>query len=260
MIDKVILDIAGSDDYTDYLFMTAALTNSRVIPLIDPSAEELRRQSDGNTFIFKCHNSRKELEKGDRTVNADQYSHTILVLSRIYLDDGGGIDSGNAEIVRSLIQKAVTDVLESAENLKEIYRLHFPTFWAGRERIYGNPRFFYARTGIFNRQIYKDVPLGVMLKAIEGAPDLFRPETLGGCRCKERPILIDYEYDPVTLDECTMHTWCPTCRSRRGFKVRNFDLERACSAFIGRIHNEYDNGQGFSTLSLFDVLDALASS
>lgn len=48
MIDKVILDIAHSDDYTDYLFMTAALTNSRVIPLIDPSAEELRRQSDGN--------------------------------------------------------------------------------------------------------------------------------------------------------------------------------------------------------------------
>lgn len=47
MIDKVILDIAHSDDYTDYLFMTAALTNSRVIPLIDPSAEELRRQSDG---------------------------------------------------------------------------------------------------------------------------------------------------------------------------------------------------------------------
>ena len=57
MIDKVILDIAHSDDYTDYLFMTAALTNSRVIPLIDPSAEELRRQSDGNAFIFKCRNS-----------------------------------------------------------------------------------------------------------------------------------------------------------------------------------------------------------
>lgn len=82
MIDKVILDIAHSDDYTDYLFMTAALTNSRVIPLIDPSAEELRRQSDGNAFIFKCRNSRKALESGDGTVRADQYSHTILVLSR----------------------------------------------------------------------------------------------------------------------------------------------------------------------------------
>lgn len=44
--------------------MTAALTNSRVIPLIDPSAEELRRQSDGNAFIFKCRNSRKALESG----------------------------------------------------------------------------------------------------------------------------------------------------------------------------------------------------
>lgn len=127
MIDKVILDIAHSDDYTDYLFMTAALTNSRVIPLIDPSAEELRRQSDGNAFIFKCRNSRKALESGDVTVRADQYSHTILVLSRIYLDDDGEIDAGNAEIVRSLIQKAATDVLESAENLKEVYRLHFPT-------------------------------------------------------------------------------------------------------------------------------------
>lgn len=115
MIDKVILDIAHSDDYTDYLFMTAALTNSRVIPLIDPSAEELRRQSDGNAFIFKCRNSRKALESGDGTVRADQYSHTILVLSRIYLDDDGEIDAGNAEIVRSLIQKAATDVLESAE-------------------------------------------------------------------------------------------------------------------------------------------------
>lgn len=259
MIDKVILDIAHSDDYTDYLFMTAALTNSRVIPLIDPSAEELRRQSDGNAFIFKCRNSRKALESGDVTVRADQYSHTILVLSRIYLDDDGEIDAGNAEIVRSLIQKAAIDVLESAENLKEVYRLHLPTFWAERERIYGNPRFFYARTGIFNRQIYKEVPLGVIIKAIEEAPDLFRSGSIGGCHCKERPILIDYEYDYAALDECVLHTWCPTCRSRRGFKVRNFDLERACSAFIGRIHNEYDKGQGFSTLSLFDVLDALSS-
>ncbi len=260
MIDKVILDIAHSDDYTDYLFMTAALTNSRVIPLIDPSAEELRMQGGGNTFIFKCHNSRKPLEDGDRTVRADQYSHTILVLSRIYLDDDGEIYASNAEIVRSLIQKAATDVLESAENLKEVYRLHFPTFWAERERIYGNPRFFHARTGIFNRQIYKEVPLGVMLKAIEEAPDLFRPVSVGGCHCKERPLLIDYEYDAVALDECALHTWCPTCRSRRCFKVRNFDLERTSSAFIGRIYNEYDNVQEFSTLSLFDVLDALVSS
>lgn len=40
MIDNVILDIAGSDDYTDYLFMTAALTNSRVAPLLNPTEEE----------------------------------------------------------------------------------------------------------------------------------------------------------------------------------------------------------------------------
>ena len=131
MIDKVILDIAHSDDYTDYLFVTAALTNSRVIPLIDPSAEELRRQSDGNAFIFKCRNSRKALESGDVTVRADQYSHTILVLSRIYLDDDGEIDAGNAEIVRSLIQKAATDVLESAENLKEVYRLGYTSRRSG---------------------------------------------------------------------------------------------------------------------------------
>ena len=57
--------------------------------------------------------------------------HTILVLSRIYLDDDGEIDAGNAEIVRSLIQKAATDVLESAENLKEVYRLGYTSRRSG---------------------------------------------------------------------------------------------------------------------------------
>ena len=64
MIDTVILDIAGSDDYTDYLFMTVALTNSRVAPLLNPTEEELRRMRNDNSFVFKCRNSRKELAAG----------------------------------------------------------------------------------------------------------------------------------------------------------------------------------------------------
>jgi hypothetical protein len=32
MTDKIILYIQHSDDYTDYLLMTAGLTNKRIIP------------------------------------------------------------------------------------------------------------------------------------------------------------------------------------------------------------------------------------
>lgn len=259
MIDNVILDIAGSDDYTDYLFMTAALTNSRVAPLLNPTEEELRRMRNGNSFVFKCRNSRKELAAGDRTVAVDEYSHTIVVLSRIYLDDEGNISIADAEIVRDLIRKAVTGALESSWNLKEVYRFHFPTFWAARERIYANPRFFYARTGMLSTSTFREIPLGVALKAIERAPDLFIPTSFGGCRCKEGAILVDYEYAVSCAEDWTMHTWCPDCGARREFKVRNFDLEKSCSSFLAGVEREFDNGVGVSGLGLFEVIDALAS-
>lgn len=155
--------MTGSDDYTDYLFMTAALTNSRVAPLLNPSEEELRRLRNGNSFVFKCRNSRKELAAGDRTV--DEYSHTI-----------------------------------------------------------------------------------VALKAIERAPDLFRPTSFGGCRCKEGAILVDYEYAVSCAEDWTMHTWCPDCGARREFKVRNFDLEKSCSSFLAGVEREFDKGVGAAAL------------
>lgn len=257
MIDNVILDIAHSDDYTDYLFMTAALTNSRVIPLLDPSSEEIRRRRNGNTFIFKCRSSRKALATGDRTIKVDEYSHTILVMSRIYLDDEGNINTSNAEIIRDLIREAAEGVLVTSENLRAIYRFHFPTFWAARERVYANPRFFYARTGIFNIVTLSYVPLGVMLKAIETAPDLFRPVSFGGCRCKDGALLIDYERKINYGEEWTMFTWCPHCGARREFTVQYFDQEKACSSYIGRLDKEFDKGQGFSGFGLFDVFDEL---
>lgn len=94
---------------------------------------------------------------GDRTVAVDEYSHTIVVLLRIYLDDEGNISTADAEIVRDLIRKTVTGVLESSWNLKEVYRFHFPTFWAARERIYANPRFFYARTGMLGTSTFREI-------------------------------------------------------------------------------------------------------
>ena len=38
MTDIIILNIQHSDDYTDYLLMTAGLTNNRIIPLVNPSS------------------------------------------------------------------------------------------------------------------------------------------------------------------------------------------------------------------------------
>ena len=57
MIERIILDIKHGDDYTDYLFHTAALKNKRVIPMLNPSPEELEAVKDEDMIIYHCHST-----------------------------------------------------------------------------------------------------------------------------------------------------------------------------------------------------------
>ena len=147
MIDRIILNIPHSDDYTDYLFMTAALTNRRVIPLMNPDREEIRKKSDINTLVLRCINAHQEPKAGDRSVTVDTLNKSIRVLSKVYLDEDGTIDYSNAEMVRALIQEALLNILTEPRNLIEAFRLHFPLLWMKRQRIYDDPKLFFAPSG-----------------------------------------------------------------------------------------------------------------
>ncbi len=261
MIDKIILDIHHSDDYTDYLFMTAALTNRRVVPLVGADLDTIRKQSDRHTLTLHCHNSRKELRAGERTVTVDTLTQSIRVLSRIYLDDDGAIEYSQAEIVRSLIQDAVENILFSPRNLNELYRQYFPLFWANRQRIYDNPQLFFASTGRYAYRIDEYMPLGAVLKAMEEEEGTFRLKLGGGCNCMEKPFLVDYssEYEQGSGHIWTLYTWCPACHAKREIKAEYFQRSTECDLAVERARARYDKGQGVSKLTLFDVLDALRS-
>ena len=126
MVDKVILDIHHSDDYTDYLLMTAGLTNKRIIPMLNPSTPQVKAASDNHTLILKCYNNRKELSSWDSPVDADTNYGSLRILSRFYLDDDGYINAANAEMVRQTVQETIMNILLSPTNLLEVYRHYFP--------------------------------------------------------------------------------------------------------------------------------------
>lgn len=125
MIEKIILAITHSDDYTDYLYQTACLTNSRIIPMLNPTASELYDATGDNTIVYRCDGRYKDSQMKAPSVFAHSINRTITVLTHYYLREDGSIDITEAEIAREMIEKALLEVLESPQNLREVYRGYF---------------------------------------------------------------------------------------------------------------------------------------
>ena len=121
MVDKLILDIHHSDDYTDYLLMTAGLTNKRIIPMLSPSTQQVKAASDNHTLILKCYNNRKELSPWDSPVDADTNYGSLRILSRFYLDDDGNINAANAEMIRQTVHEYSAFPNESVGSLSALF-------------------------------------------------------------------------------------------------------------------------------------------
>ena len=259
MVEKVILNIAHSDSYTDYLIMTAGLTNRRIIPVISPTSEKLKEKMDDSTLVLRCFNSRTEFSPGwDEPVTANTETGSIRINSRFYLDDEGNINTANAEIVRLTLERVAINALLTEENLRELFRHYFPLLWSKRQLIYDNPRLFFADTGRFGRSLsFEGEPIGAVLKAMDEEPKTFRIRLGGGCSCGADPMLIDY--DRVFDRHWTLYTWCPACGARGEIRAWNFQRAERCNQAIEEATNYYNKGQGISSLSLLDVIDAAKS-
>lgn len=257
MTTRIILNIRHSDNYTDYIFMTACLTNRQVVPLLDPSPAEVKAQSDAHTVVLGCFNSRKVPGPGDSIASYDTCTHNIRVLSRYYLAEDGSVNPAKAEIARSVIQETIKDILLSSDNIHEVYRRNFPLLWTNKEAIYSNPLFFYAKTGVFNTTKWDFFPLGVVLKTIEEDDDLFRSRRWSGCECGQSPLIIDYEETDGNSPQgfWILHTWCPRCRSRREIRVESIDCYESR---LTSTHCSFDMKKGLSPLTLFDVIEQLS--
>lgn len=256
MIDKIILNIHHSDDYTDYLFLTAGLTNKRIIPMIDPSPAEIKAKSDCNTTVIGCYNSRKEPGPNDGVASYNDMTHNIHLFSRFYLMEDGTVNATQAELARTSIQEKLNEFLFSEDNLREYYRRNFPLFWRKRQEINNNPLLFFAKTGLFNSSSMSYFPLGVLLRTIEDDKDVFRAGHKG-CHCEEPPLIIDFGTNPEgRYDMCyTVFTWCPHCQSRREFGVAYVG---GYEARLANTYHDYDRKQGLSAFTLFDVVDTLS--
>lgn len=257
MTDKIILNIHHSDDYTDYLFLTAGLTNKRIIPMIDPSPAEIKAKSDCNTTVIGCYNFHKEPGPNDSVASYNEMTHNIHLFSRFYLLDDGTVNATQAELARATIQEVIVGILFSENNLHEYYRRYFPLFWRKRKQIYDTSLMFYAKTGMFCTANNRYIPLGIMLKTIEGNEDLFRTRQGGGCHCEIAPLLIDYNpnYGDWYNTSWTLYTWCPQCSSRREVNIGYIDCYEAR---LANTYRDYDRKQGLSAFTLFDVVDTLS--
>ena len=259
MTDKIILDIRHSDDYTDYLFQTAALTNRRVVPKVSPIRSGMDWLNGSNTTTLHCVATLRGDFEPDDPVVFDEKSKVILVHSRYYLKDDGSVDSRKADSVRVQIEKIIDGELMSPSNLQAVYRHYFPLLWTSRAVIYSHPQYFYVKSG-WGGILFDDYyPVGVILKTIEDERRNFRLSLRGGCGCPDPPLLIDYPHFYHGRDYLSLHTWCPSCGARREIKTERFMREGYCNSALESANNYYDKGQGFSALSLFDLIDILQS-
>ena len=257
MFDKIILNITHSDDYTDYLFVTAGLTNKRIVPLIQPSEEAIKEQSDCNTLVLRCFNSRRKIDDLNMAVEGDERARSIRVFSRAYLDDDGTIHHGQAEMVRAKIDFILSHILFSPNNIRPVFRHYFPLFWMKRDIILNDPRYFFCLVRYAEYWDRNPLTLGAILKATEDNPRTFRIQLGGGCSCNEKPILVDAEQ--MYGEHWTIYTWCPVCHTRRDVRAWHFQRDQLYERDVLDIFRQNDKGQGLSALSLFDVIDTLTS-
>ena len=140
MTERIILDIHHSDDYTDYLLMTAGLTNRRIIPMLNPSTQQIKAKSDNHTRVLRCYNIRDELT--GQPVESDVNYGSVRIRSRFYLADDGTVNATRAEMVRQVVQEMAINCLMAPENLREVFRHYFPLLWSKRQMIYQDQKLF----------------------------------------------------------------------------------------------------------------------
>ena len=257
MIEKIILAITHSDDYTDYLYQTACLTNSRIVPMLNPTASELYDATGDNTIVYRCDGRYKDSQMKAPSVFAHSINRTITVLTHYYLREDGSIDITEAEIAREMIEKALLEVLESPQNLREVYRGYFTGLWNKRQEIYTKPKLFYANCGLSNKFV-KSIPLGVMLKTLEENSELFvNPE--------DGHMLIDFQFvenDETGKWEWNLEWWYPDCRYNTTEIVEwmsdRFKTKDLLAYTIEKTSRKYNKGQGRSPFNIFNVIDELS--
>ena len=259
MTDKIILDIRHSDDYTDYLFQTAALANSHVVPLVDPGRDEMAPHRGRDTCILQCTGVAGEDPDDTDPVVFDRKGMSVRVRTRHYLRDDGAVDPLQADRTRSLVGEVISELLLSPENLSDAYFHYFPLLWRHRDLIASTQEYFFVRTGWVRVSDWDCYPLGVILKTIEAERRNFRLSLRGGCACPGSPLLAGYTYAYGEGYRMTLHTMCPMCGDRREIRTERFLREGRCNSALERICRYYDKGQGFSALSLFDLVDRLRS-
>ena len=101
MIRKIILNIRHSDDYTDYLLMTSALTDKRIVPLLDPNDNVLQLVTDSKTLVLRCEASNgepRERRKPGPGLFINQGKGEVVVFPKYYYHADGSIDSTHAEL------------------------------------------------------------------------------------------------------------------------------------------------------------------
>lgn len=253
MIERIILDIKHGDDYTDYLFQTAALKNKRVIPMLNPSPEELEAVKDENTIIYHCHST--YCDPGIKSpIDFDDTHRAITVSTHYYIRLGGTVDGHKADDIRQRIEKHILDELESDENLRETFKQAFTILWEHREEICTNPSFFYAKCGLHNKFVHS-IPLGAMLKSIDDNMELFtNPET--------GRILVDFEF--CDTYNWYLEWWDPVSRTNFTEVIKwedgfnEFKEKDLLACTIETACKKYCKGKWAGPFTVFDVLDRLS--
>lgn len=257
MTDKIILNIQHSDDYTDYLLMTAGLTNKRIIPMVNPSSEKLKAAKDNNTKVLRCYTVHHPMYTWSSPVTGDIDAGSITVNTGYYLEEDGSINYHKAEIVRQSLEEMANNLLMANDNLREAFRHYFPFLWGSRAKIYADPKYFFVGSGRYEN-FGDSMPVGAILKAMDEDPSTFQIRLGGGCSCGKRPLLIDYDH--VYNAYWTLYTWCPVCQSRREIHAWNFQRADQCARAVEDAMSYYSKGKAVSPLSLFDLVDALQGS
>lgn len=257
MTDKIILNIQHSDDYTDYLLMTAGLTNKRIIPMVNPSSEKLKAAKDNNTKVLRCYTVHHPMYTWSSPVTGDIDAGSITVNTGYYLEEDGSINYHKAEIVRQSLEEMANNVLMANDNLREAFRHYFPFLWGSRAKIYADPKYFFVGSGRYEN-FGDSMPVGAILKAMDEDPSTFQIRLGGGCSCGKRPLLTDYDH--VYNAYWTLYTWCPVCQSRREIHAWNFQRADQCARAVEDAMSYYSKGKAVSPLSLFDLVDALRGS
>ena len=255
MIERILLNIETDDEYAEYVLLTSALTNKRVVPMLRPSPAELGAVHDSHTAIIRCFDS-PSLKHGV------YYGYnTIGIPTQFYLTKDGAINSTRVEIAHQQIEKILLDLLEDSDNLLQVYRFHFRRLWEHREQIYAKPELYFARCGLKTR-FGGLVPLGAMLKAIDEHPKDFRVPVSEWHPCGVDQLIIDFQYDKTDEDgkwKWNIHRWCPVCNLVT-FELRTGEKRKEkyhLSRLVKRTMAKYDKGQGLSALTVLDVLDRL---